>query len=323
MAATKSNKSKSQLWTRAAVLARILDGDTLIIYHDHLLHISEKWLDAHPGGTLSLLHYVGRDATDEIEAYHADDTLNLIPRYSIGRVQNTLEEPWVPLVPPIMAGWVRRKGRDGKSYWYREAAEKRSSVNTETSPSSEILLVPKESASIQEKLLSGPTSATLEPPPAPISAKVQAQHSHAYRELHQRVKDAGLYETPYITGYGPEVARYTLLASISAYAYCHSWFKTSALFLGLFWHQLVFAAHDLGHMGVTHNWTADRLISITLADFIGGLSIGWWVQVSCKSLPCVLAADSFDYRIITFTIVSLFFLNLCRQAADIDPDAKS
>jgi delta8-fatty-acid desaturase len=55
---------------------------------------------------------------------------------------------------------------------------------------------------------------------------------------------------------------------------------TSALFLGLLWHQLVFTVHDLGHMGVTGNWTYDRLIAISLADFIGGLSIGWWSQVS-------------------------------------------
>ncbi|KAF7784649.1 hypothetical protein Agabi119p4_814 [Agaricus bisporus var. burnettii] len=44
------------------------------------------------------------------------------------------------------------------------------------------------------------------------------------------------------------------------------------------WHQLVFTAHDLGHNGVTHNWTLDRLIAIVIADFIGGLSIGWWVD---------------------------------------------
>ena len=48
------------------------------------------------------------------------------------------------------------------------------------------------------------------------------------------------------------------------------------------WHQLVFTVHDLGHMGVTHNWAWDRLMAILIADFIGGLSVSWWVDVSLK-----------------------------------------
>jgi len=44
------------------------------------------------------------------------------------------------------------------------------------------------------------------------------------------------------------------------------------------WHQLVFTVHDLGHMGVTHDWAWDRAMAIFCADFIGGLSIGWWVD---------------------------------------------
>lgn len=276
--------SKDRLWSRNAVVEAVLNGDTLIVYRDHLLRISDNWLDAHPGGTLALLHFVGRDATDEIEAYHSDKTLSLIPRYAIGRVQNTLEDPWVPLVPPVMAGWVRRKGPDGKGYWYREAAEQRSAVNTETSPSSQILLVPKGTEPEMEKLPSGPTVDALTAPPATLSLQAQARLSKAYRELHKRITDAGLYDTPYLTGYGPEVVRYTLFASLSVYAYSQSWFKTSAVFLGLLWHQLVFTAHDLGHMGVTHNWAVDRLISILIADYIGGLSIGWWVQVSSSPL---------------------------------------
>jgi delta8-fatty-acid desaturase len=89
-----------------------------------------------------------------------------------------------------------------------------------------------------------------------------------------------LYDTPFISGYGPEVVRYVLLGCISAYAYYKNWQLTSALFLGLMWHQLMFFVHDLGHLGVSHNWNIDRLLSIFIADFIGGLSVGWWVEVS-------------------------------------------
>ncbi|KAH9487001.1 Delta 8-(E)-sphingolipid desaturase [Psilocybe cubensis] len=263
------------LWTRDQVAARILTGDTLIVYHGHLLNIPKKWLDAHPGGSLALLHYVGRDATDEIEANHQDDTLKLIPRYSIGRVELT-DGVWAPFVPPIMTGWVRRRASGANhDVWFKEALEVYSTEDTKFTPSSSILL--KENTAHTTDL-SGPSLASLQPPPTPLSLKQQARQSAAYRKLHKRIIDAGLYKTRYFTGYGPEVARYLLLASTSAYAYSHSWFIASAIFLGLFWHQLVFTAHDLGHMGVTHNWTYDRIIATIIADYIGGLSIGWWVQ---------------------------------------------
>jgi delta8-fatty-acid desaturase len=44
----------------------------------------------------------------------------------------------------------------------------------------------------------------------------------------------------------------------------------------MFWHQLVFTAHDAGHMGITHDYVTDTIIGIIIADFLGGLSLGWW-----------------------------------------------
>lgn len=43
----------------------------------------------------------------------------------------------------------------------------------------------------------------------------------------------------------------------------------------LFW-QMAFVAHDLGHSGVTHNHRLDTALGILLANFTGGLSLGWW-----------------------------------------------
>ncbi|KAF7966251.1 hypothetical protein HWV62_39421 [Athelia sp. TMB] len=260
MGATKS-------WTRSEVAARILQGDSLLIYDNHLIRVPQSWLKAHPGGDLAILHFLGRDGTDEIQAFHCDETIKRIQKYSIGRV----EQNWEPLVPPIMTGWVRREGENGQQEWYNEAKPVISAVNTELSPSSQILLV-------ERNTLQAPTLPNLDAPPCSLSLKVQAEHSAAYKVLHKRVRDAGLYQCRYLTGYGPEVLRYLLLASISAYAYSQNWLITSAVFLGLFWHQLTFTVHDLGHMGVTHNWTLDRLIAIFLADFLGGLSVGWWVD---------------------------------------------
>ncbi|KAF8640894.1 hypothetical protein AX17_000542 [Amanita inopinata Kibby_2008] len=257
----------SPTWRREDVADRILAGDNLVVYRDHLLRIPDTWLDAHPGGSLAILHFVGRDATDEIEAYHLDHTLSLIPRYSIGRV-HVPHSGWEPLLPPVMSGWVRKPDANGSRQWVTEA-------DAFCSPSSQVLLVEKER--IQPKSLA-PTQETLQPPPTGLSLDVQTKHSKAYRELHRRIVDAGLYNTPYLSGYGPEIGRCMLLACLSAYTYSNRYFMTSAVFLGIMWHQLVFSAHDLGHMGVTHNWSLDRLIAILVANFIGGLSIGWWVE---------------------------------------------
>lgn len=242
--------------SRQDIAARILAGEHLIVFHDQLLRIPHSWLHAHPGGSLALLHFVGRDATDEIQAYHSPDTLNMLRRFSIGRI-DLPDGLWLPLLPPVMSGWVRNFNSHGTYEWYRE-----------------------DDGDTQHPYSRAPTLATLSPPPTALSLQVQVQHAQAYRQLHKRIVDAGLYNTPYLSGYGPELARYLFLAAISAYAYFHNWLITSAIALGLMWHQLVFTAHDLGHMGVTHNWTIDRLLATFVANFIGGLSIGWWVDVS-------------------------------------------
>jgi len=267
----------SSSWSRNKVAQHILAGDSLVIYRNLLLRIPNSWLDHHPGGSLAILHFVGRDASDEIDAYHSDDTLKYIQKYVVGTVE-TGEHAWEPFVPPVMTGWVRKIGKEGLQEWYNEAAAAHSPEDTELSPSSQILLVKKDDDALLNP--SAPTLSNLIPPPTSLSLKVQAEHSAAYKALHKRILDAGFYDTPYLTGYGPEVARYLLLATISAVAYSHNWLVTSAIFLGLVWHQLVFTAHDLGHMGVTHNWVWDRLLAIFITDLIGGLSISWWVDVS-------------------------------------------
>jgi delta8-fatty-acid desaturase len=56
----------------------------------------------------------------------------------------------------------------------------------------------------------------------------------------------------------------------------------SAFFLGCFKHQLTFFVHDAGHVGVTGSYFWDRILAIGVADFMGGLSVGWWCDVSCS-----------------------------------------
>ncbi|RPD55833.1 fatty acid/sphingolipid desaturase [Lentinus tigrinus ALCF2SS1-6] len=264
------------IWTREQVATRILAGDTLFVLNGALIRVPPSWLATHPGGNLAILHFVGRDATDEVEAFHSDETLQKMKGFAIGRVEAG-EDGWEPFVPPIANGWIRRKGHDGKVEWYDEARPMRSTEDSETSPASQILLK-KAHTGAEETQQAGPTLAQLQPTPNKLSLKTEKMHSDAYKELHKRVIDAGLYKTRFITGYGPEFVRYTLLAVTSAVCYYKGWLIPSALFLGLCWQQLTFFAHDLGHVGVTHDWVLDRVISIFVADLIGGLSIGWWVN---------------------------------------------
>jgi len=96
-----------------------------------------------------------------------------------------------------------------------------------------------------------------------------------YRELGQRIHKEGLYQCRY-SSYLIELARYLTFLFTSLYLLHLGWYKLSALFLGIFWHQITFTAHDSGHMGITHNFIIDTCIGIFIADFCGGLSLGWW-----------------------------------------------
>ena len=126
-----------------------------------------------------------------------------------------------------------------------------------------------------------------------LDAETQRVITLKYQILHQRVKDEGFYDCHYIE-YGKEIIRYTLLFSLFFTFLREEWYLTSACFLGLFWvrnhilhlavlkalihlqHQIMFTAHDAGHRGITHNFVADTMIGIFIADFCCGLSIGWW-----------------------------------------------
>ena len=96
-----------------------------------------------------------------------------------------------------------------------------------------------------------------------------------YRLLYKRIESEGLFECNYFA-YLVESCRYAILLALFVITLQLGWFSTSGVFLGLLWHQLVFTVHDAGHMGITHGFQTDTIIGIAIADFIGGLSLGWW-----------------------------------------------
>ena len=109
----------------------------------------------------------------------------------------------------------------------------------------------------------------------PLDQTTQESIVQRYRLLNDRIRAEGLYHCNY-NSYLIEISRYLLLFGMFLLCLRWGWYGTSGLFLGFFWHQLVFTAHDAGHMGITHSFTIDTLIGIVVADFLGGLSLGWW-----------------------------------------------
>ncbi len=53
--------------SRADVETMIASGKNIIIVNGYALRV-DAWLKYHPGGAIAILHLVGRDATDEVDA---------------------------------------------------------------------------------------------------------------------------------------------------------------------------------------------------------------------------------------------------------------
>jgi len=46
--------------------------------------------------------------------------------------------------------------------------------------------------------------------------------------------------------------------------------------VGMFWQQIAFIGHDLGHNGITHDVWWDTALGFLFGNFGQGISIGWW-----------------------------------------------
>lgn len=108
-----------------------------------------------------------------------------------------------------------------------------------------------------------------------LDPETQDQIVQKYRKLEERIQAEGLYQCRYWS-YGIECIRYVFFFGMFLVLLKLGWYMSSAFFLGVLWHQLSFTVHDAGHMGITHDYTTDSLIGMLVADYMGGLSVGWW-----------------------------------------------
>lgn len=302
-AATHPSRYRDTVLSRKQIESLIAEGRKIVIAGGRVLKV-DAWLPYHPGGDKAILHMVGRDATDEVQAFHSLETRELMHKYQIGRV----EGQWQDFVPPIQGGQFRSRTGDAaieprveeqdsseedrsaepspifepSARRSRRLRKRRGSsdADSETSATSlESFELDKPSIDTQgqltlEQLTNEALQRDLDVFPS-LDATTQRTIVEKYRALDERIKAEGLYQCNYVD-YFIETMRYSLLAGLAYFFLQKQWFALSGVFLGVLWHQLVFTVHDAGHMGITHNFHIDTCIGIFIADFIGGLSVCWW-----------------------------------------------
>jgi delta8-fatty-acid desaturase len=303
----QSTVYRERLLSRDDIEALIADGRKIVIVDKNVIK-ADAWLPFHPGGDKAILHMVGRDATNEVRAFHSIETQQWMSKYQIGKI----EGPWTDFIPPIQYGKFRTKeeieaaGSRPSEYDHAESSGQESSgepsplfepadraqsglrkrkgsdgaVSHSSSATSLSSLdmdestAPQKSSNDSQNRTDEQYQNDIERFPS-LDTATQAAIIEKYRALDQRIRDQGLYNCNY-RAYAIEACRYTALALTSYILLRNGWYALSGIFLGMFWHQLVFTVHDAGHMGITHNFHIDSCIGILISNFLGGLSCCWW-----------------------------------------------
>jgi len=284
-----ANFDKLPILSREQISSRICRGELLILHSPLVYRVPHNWLKLHPGGDHALLHYVGRDAGCEIEAYHTGRTVKeRMGRWVVGKVEvdeSETGEGWRDMTPPIQLGmWpipVPKITVSEPSSSEDELMESSSEEDEKRSSSRSTKTKTSTPAPHLTPDLVDPPLAKTDYSSLPLTPAYQAHLRRSHRRLHARIHSLGLDTTPsLISGYGPSLAIYATLLSLSIYTYIRAQtsfdYIIAAVCLGAFWHQITFVAHDTGHSELTGSWWADRLWGVAIADFMGGLSIGWW-----------------------------------------------
>lgn len=314
MDTTKRRASARQypVMTTREVEQLIADGRTIVILDQHVLKV-DAWMKYHPGGDKAIQHMVGRDATDEVNALHSPEARAMMNKFRIGRIDHRWKNMLPPIQGGVFAPQTDADGglddpgvecpaRDSSTSSHASSRSASPVFDTHDShgqalrsrktgaaspssmrPSSSTSVTsadddgsdePADGMSLLDRRTMQEIKQDLEIYPA-LDPATQDNIVDKYRQLNERIKAEGLYQCNY-WAYAVECFRYTLFFSLFVLFLRWKWWVTSAWWLGCFWHQLVFSAHDAGHMGITHNFHVDTVIGIIIADFAGGLSLGWW-----------------------------------------------
>jgi delta8-fatty-acid desaturase len=209
--------------------------------------------------------------------------------YRIGRI----EGPWTNFTPPIRGGHFRElakpdlsikalleeesegKGRAAESGALRDD----SSTNGDSDlcfdippPYSPVPPIKGRDEFIQDAMQREIDDSVRDYPS--LDPKTQGAITAKYEALHRRIIGEGFYKHRY-DAYLKESVRYAVLFGLFLFSMKSGYYLTSACFLGFWWQQIMFTAHDAGHCGITGSFVPDTLVGIFIADFCCGLSIGW------------------------------------------------
>jgi delta8-fatty-acid desaturase len=297
---------KLKVLSRDEIEALISSGKHIVIVDKKVLKV-DAWIPYHPGGDKAVKHMVGRDATDEVQRFHSPETLRLMERYQIGRIDGL----WINFVPPIQGGKFRSEEELKRLRAARkiDSTSEQDSSSAQTSTDSSPIFEPADKptstlrqrnhanharASSASSMSSVELSESQKRPKMSVmdartqreidldkatypslDPETQEQIVQKYRKLEERIQAEGLYQCRYWS-YGIECIRYAFFFGMFLVLLKAGWYMCSAFFLGILWHQLSFTVHDAGHMGITHDFTTDSLIGMMVADYMGGLSVCWW-----------------------------------------------
>ncbi|CAI5758598.1 unnamed protein product [Candida verbasci] len=297
----KIYEMNKKILSRQDIINLIADGKVIVIYKQHVLNLS-SWIKKHPGGDKAVFHMIGRDATDEMNAYHSDTTISIFKKWSIGEINYC----WENLLPPIQGGKYslkyKNKHLDEKldNDSMEDSSSTSSSINEEfinkgagvvvnidpvvpqnkivtkdikeeVFPIKSIIVNPKD---ILKNYDNGLSQNDLTSIPS-LDYKTQRYLRDRYNLLHQTIIKNGFYQCDYWS-YVREVVKIGSLFLYSLIFLKTGYLFLSALCMGMAWHQGTFIAHDAGHVSITHNYQIDNLFGMCIADWFGGLSLGWW-----------------------------------------------
>jgi delta8-fatty-acid desaturase len=236
----------------------IKQGDSVFIYESKVYRVN-NFLAKHPGGEASLKSALGRDVSDEIRSMHPPKVYEkMINLYYIGDYMPDLasRQPTVLLTkvppPPIKKETMTATWEGGLSVKaFDDAIQDLHKHHAQDLTQDFVLQKDLDYEVVRD----------------------------AYRRLESKIRARGLFRCNYWK-YAREACRYTLFIFLSLWFTLkgtETWhYMTGAIFMAMFWHQLVFTAHDAGHNGITGKSEIDHIIGVIIADFIGGLSLGWW-----------------------------------------------
>lgn len=265
-------------------------GKAIVIYRNNVLNLT-PWIKYHPGGEKAVYHMVGRDASDEMEVYHSEEVIASFTKWRIG----TINYPWENLLPPIQGGIytttkIPKKRSDGSNGQWNQAlagaspgpvssvvpqgvkyVDRKDKDKYYPLADKDVVVDPKLLMDLYENGLARSDLLTL----PSLDYDTQNEIKDQYHKLHARVIRAGLYKCAY-SHYARELIKIGSLFLYSFSLLKLNYYFFSALLIGMAWHQMTFIAHDAGHVSLSHNYQIDNVFGMIIADWFGGLSLGWW-----------------------------------------------